>query len=327
MNDLRQLDRNDILSMMRKQFKSKFIRLPEEVIIEITDEGDCLIVLQVSNISNRGIRENGNAFEVWALAIYLSLGKRFRIVLDTDEQFELKEAEYKCSQHFCKFLYRTMKFSEKYNWFSLSDNLQRETDKFKDYLSKGIFTNSVPVGDARKESSKECSAEAKLVIAGELANKLKGQFDVGNGPVYRQFPIGLYEKNVSEENKVFAEQKSAVNLWNINGEEFRIYELADWEKSIGIVTEIFFFSNFIRDLLLDGGLFTLNSDMNGDRGYRDILSMKIKKVKAILLSDRYHPVVSEEFVELMNRNSADIEYVRAVYRYCKHSQTDKKAMP
>ena len=131
--------------------------------------------------------------------------------------------------------------------------------------------------------------------------------------MYRQLPVGLFEGEVAEKNMVFTGAKSAVDLWNISDDEFRVYELKTENKMVGIVTEAFFYSNYFYDFLVSGA-FTLNRGAECDRGYPELLSAKINKIVGVLLADEFHPLINSETVKLLNGNNLNIEYVSA--RYC-----------
>lgn len=301
----------DIIAKLRKRFGNNTIRLPRDIKAEIIDDGDYRITLLADNIVGENMQKDCNAFEGWSAAIHVAMEKRGKIILDTDKFFELEG--YRQNGHYCRFLYRAMKFSEQYTWFELSDYLQKEVEKFKAYLANGTFTNNIPMGAAHENKNKECFAEARLAESGVLKKQLCEQFDVGDGPVYRQLPVGLFEGEVAEKNMVFTGAKSAVDLWNISDDEFRVYELKTENKMVGIVTEAFFYSNYFYDFLVSGA-FTLNRGAECDRGYPELLSAKINKIVGVLLADEFHPLINSETVKLLNGNNLNIEYVSA--RYC-----------
>jgi len=127
----------NVLSAMRQRFHNPSIRLPRDIEVEIINSM-CRIVLLSENVVSKNMQEDRNAFEGWAAALYLALGSAFRLTLDVDKP--LDSNGYTGKGHYCRFLYRSMKFSEQYDWFDLSAGLQKEVDRFKAYLSAGIFT-------------------------------------------------------------------------------------------------------------------------------------------------------------------------------------------
>lgn len=90
-----------------------------------------------------------------------------------------------------------------------------------------------------------------------------------------------------------------------------------------IRTEIFFYSNYMWDLVRDNGGFEISKIENqkeekeaGLRGYKEIQKGKYKQIKGVLLADEgfYHPLVTEEVIKTLNGNKKElvpIEYMRA----------------
>ena len=90
-----------------------------------------------------------------------------------------------------------------------------------------------------------------------------------------------------------------------------------------IRTEIFFYSNYMWDLVRDNGGFEISKIENqkeaGLRGYKEIQKGKYKQIKGVLLADEgfYHPLVTEEVIKTLNGNKKElvpIEYMRASYK-------------
>lgn len=107
----------------------------------------------------------------------------------------------------------------------------------------------------------------------------------------------------------------------------KYYTEADMQKEmVGIITEIFFYSNYMWDLVRDNGGFEISKTENqkeekeaGLRGYKEIQKGKYKQIKGVLLADEgfYHPLVTEEVIKTLNGNKKElvpIEYMRASYK-------------
>ncbi len=71
-----------------------------------------------------------------------------------------------------------------------------------------------------------------------LDNESKNIPDIGQGEVFRQLPVGLFDSKTKK--KVFTCGHSAIDLWNRNGDTINIVELKFRQHKIGIITEIFF---------------------------------------------------------------------------------------
>ena len=129
-------------------------------------------------------------------------------------------------------------------------------------------------------------------VEAEFANKGIRKFiledtDIGDNEVYRQLPVGLFRMkagrtkgtyNCSKDTMVFTGGESAIDLWTWQDKSFKVIELKTENPMIGIITEIFFYSNYMYDFLIrewkkDVG-FKLNEQYlknKDDRGYSNCL--------------------------------------------------------
>jgi hypothetical protein len=237
--------------------------------------------------------------------------------------------KYETLGHYCRFLYRIMKFEKQYEWFKLSDNLTKEALNFKQYIEKSkqlgyILINNIGNKEAgtKVEHNLENNVEKFLAEEYHLKQLLSGCVDFGDNPVYRQLPVGLFKvKTRNEEphteNMIFTGGKSAIDLWSWKDNTFHVIELKANNKMVGIITEIFFYSNYMYDLLIKDGLFTLaekTKKENNDRGYHYLLENEFEKINGIMLADEYHPIVNEAVLKLMNDNScSDLKYYKSTY--------------
>lgn len=311
---------------MKKVFGNNRLVLPEMIDIKIENDV-CSIILDAESISKNNMQENANAFEGWAFAIYYISQKEIEldikeIELDISSTQDDMGKELQIKGHFGRFLYRALRFSEQYEWFKLSNKLIDYVGKFSDFLCQNILINNVPDNEAgiKQEHDLENKIEAKLAEDGKLADILSvGGPEIGENGVFRQLPVGLFKEEVKEDNAVFTGGKSAIDLWTWNDKIFHVVELKANQKMVGIITEIFFYANYMRDLLLTAG-FTINKKYDKDekknRGYEHIVSGKYNRINGIMLADIYHPIVCEEILELMNKNGdCNIKYFRIEYEW------------
>ncbi len=284
-------------------------RIPSNLKIE--EDGDAVrITLNADKIQKRNMQESGNDFEGWAIASRVCTNRE--IVLCTDKSLAIQKSSFIGMGHLSRFLYRIMKFSEQYKWFHLSEDLQKDVSVFKEYLQSGQFTNNIGTGEAgnKNKYDDENAVEAKMAEDGVLRKVIKG-IDIGNGKVYRQLSVGLFEGTVSRYNAVFTGGKSAIDLWSRDGDSINVVELKTNNPMMGIVTEIFFYSNYIFDLVRPNGLFSLNEPTKrkkGHRGYEEIWNNReqLRKVNGIMLADegKFHPWV-EKCSSILNDNNTD----------------------
>ena len=235
--------------------------------LRIEENGEIVqITLNSKKIQEKNMQKSGNDFEGWSIAAYACTKRN--VVLCVDGDLSISE-KYVGKGHLCRFLYRVMKFSEQYKWLELSDDLKKESGKFKSYLQSRRFMNNIGSGEAgnKNKNDDENAVEVKMAEKGILRSVIKS-IAIGDGKVYRQLPVGLFVDKVGRDNAVFTGGKSAIDLWSINGSAFNVVELKTNNPMIGIVTEVFFYSNYIYDLVMPDGLFVLNELPKGKRDHR-----------------------------------------------------------
>ena len=325
------MSKADILKEMKKFYKKEDskknnLKFPQKMDVELnTDDRVCKITLNAEYVKKENMQKNGNAFEGWSIAIYTSLKEQFndiRIRLCLDDYSGVDSN--KINGHLARFLYRAGRFCEQYAWFGLSDELCKVLEEKAQVFQKHEYTNNVPEGDAgiKNTHNNENVIETKLEEGTNLKELIGSKLDFGSNPVHRQLPVGLFRKHVKKENNVFTGGRAAIDLWSWNHDTFHVVELKTLNPMIGIITEIFFYANYMRDLLVEETTFTLNRKTNkNDRGYSDILGNlgEFKKVNGIMLADKYHPMLenkADEILEVMNNNSdARIQYYKIDYDY------------
>jgi len=324
------MNKDEILDVMKEFYEYvKKPKLPKNMSVN-EKESVCEITLDAKCVKEKNMQEACNAFEGWSIVLYTALtalkDKNMKIRLCLNDYSE--KALNKTSGHLARFLYRAERFNEQYTWFELSDELNKVLEKKAEVFRKGniIYTNNIPEGEAgiKKKHYHESKIEAKLAekaegVEGSNLSKIIGnKMDFGSNTVNRQLPVGLFRNEVKKENSVFTGGKSAIDLWSWNNDMFHVIELKTLNPMIGIITEIFFYTNYMRDLLVKK-TFTLNEG-KGDRGY-DILKKckEIKKINGIMLADKYHPILEDktkEILDVMNDNQdAGIHYYKIDYAY------------
>lgn len=265
----------------------------------------------------KNMQEDAACFEGWT-AIFHSLDKELKITLNAE--IKLPPYERKTENvHYARFLYRALRFSEQYkSWFFLSENVIDAVNSFEYFLTdkKGKLLNNCP----SKSQAKTSPSHIESIVEEMLANKENNVFYEAVGQslktnVFRQLPVGLFEEIKQKGKEVFPSNKAAVDLWTIDGDIVRIVELKAANPMVGVITEIFFYTNFISDLL--NGIFDFNEE-NGhkSRGYNELKNSKGKKVQGVMLADSFASLITKEVVNVLNDNGReDLDYIKASYNF------------
>jgi hypothetical protein len=285
----------------------------------------------LSSAKDINMQNDAAAFEAWALIIKAQTSiDDLKIKLDVKGfTSDMYDKDIPSTVHFGRFLYRILKFSEQYKaWFTLSPCLEDVKNKFAEFLADGEFVNNVPSGEA-------CNVETSLSLEGHVEKrfcdtdsngKLILGFDGRNVVMNRQLPVGLFKKRSLKDKKgkaVFTGKKSAIDFWVLDGNIFNIYELKAKNSMVGILTEIFFYSNYVRDVYWHKKLqkescnVKLESPKTTDRDYDKLYSISddISKITGWLLADKFHPAITEKVLELMNKNTIQEELQYKMKRY------------
>lgn len=292
------------------------------------------------------MQKDSACFEGWAVALKAT-NEHIDIDLDVkgsmskfNDNFNLDKADNeKFSGHYGRFLYRALRFSEQYGWFHLcgdddnSETLKGAVNRFNNFLKNNKFENNVPEKVAGTKNKPENIAEkymasddkGKSYFLGCLGAKCD---DAQN--VYRQLPVGLFLDKKSNDTRIFTGGTSAIDLWTMNGDVLQVVELKTDNKMVRIVTEIFFYSNYIHDFLINTDVekgFQLRKPprfrkSEKHRGYDTLYKKRseIKKIEGFMLADVYHPLIQKhekKILETLNANSAGIQY------FCKKYELKK----
>ena len=300
---------------IHSEFKNT--QIPECLTIDIKDN-EVMIELDGKSIVEDNMQVVGNAFEGWALVAHICSQKDVILsVKDKDKKY-LPMGEYIGHGHFSRFIYRIMKFTDQYIWFHLENDLKKEVKDFRAFIETNVLVNNIPTKEAEEKDliSDENSVEAKLSECGVLREVLCKKHDIGEGEVYRQLPVGLFVGKKSKYTSVFTYGHSAIDLWKKDGNTINVIELKYQNSMIGIITEIFFYSNYMLDLVDENGLFTLlKTEGKKYRGY-DKLEKGNCRIYGIMLADSYHPCVDNRCLDELNRNNIKdkLQYYKAEYR-------------
>ena len=226
-----------------------------------------------------------------------------------------------------------MKFREQYkDWFKLSEKLENLKDKFKTYLDSHTFVTSAPDKEAN-DNLDDLKNNLESYIEYVFWDSYRAQRDIlkldRGAIVGRQLPVSLFEGTKLNTNGVFTWGKSAVDFWALDGDTINVYELKVNNPMVGIITEIFFYSNYIHDVFIAGylnhtkGMVSHKTDVQL-RNYDKITG---KKVQGIMISNRrdddkgWHTSLDEltrrKITDIMNTNDTAgiIQYTFLKYNF------------
>lgn len=312
--------RESLKSKIEPKFReiAKGAGLPKNIQFYEGEDGQTVVLELQPRAIGAAPKENWNmqtddaAFEAWALLIHTHCDFLRRVVLTVSPMPE--NLPYR--GHYGRFVYRAMKFQEQFaDWFSLSPQLEGMVEAFREYLASHSFCNNTPSGEAGEKDQLENQIEA--LFANEqgplLAHLCRKQGIALEEPVhvFRQLPVGLFEGQVSESTRVFTGGKSAIDLWSAAGEDLVLFELKADNAKVGILSEILFYANYMRDLYLEENTWKSKMPRKNAktyRGYERLVSRSFSRVHAAMLTDGLHPLITPEVIQKMNQNAGPIRY-------------------
>ena len=321
--------------ILKKDLGVKSLRsFPRDITIAYNDSKHILTMTLLPKAVGLGkgdavnMQENAAAFEAWCFIIKAKTSiDDLEIKLDVEGlTSDMYDKDIPSTGHFGRFLYRILKFKEQYGtwFFSLSDKLEDMRKKFADFLSSGKFVNNEPSKEAEDDEDAlgtEGYVEKRFCDDDSLGKLILG-FSGENVVMNRQLPVGLFKGEKSDATAVFTGKKSAIDFWLLYKNELNIYELKAKNKMVGILTEIFFYSNYMRDVYWHNSLetkqnVTIRNPQTTDRSYDKLCNgiKSITKITGWLLADEFHPAITDDVINIMNNNGIknELQYDKKQY--------------
>jgi hypothetical protein len=265
-------------------------------------EGICDGQKVILNATCNNMQSDNAAFEGWAICLKAWLPEYIEGVNLKWDSPNDKFMTPNNKQHYNRFLYRALRFSQQYSWFSIDDNNKWEVDGFKGelYDLQNNYYSKKPELKGNLEILSETSVE--YLLANKLSDQMKSYFDLD--VIDRQFPVGV--KRLGKQ--FFTGGMSAIDLWGMKKDVLSIIELKynggeTKNKKVGIISELFMYSNIMRDII--SGIIARperTSKQNEESFY--LRHQSFHSLNAFMLSDEYHPLVDNEMVfEILNNYS------------------------
>ena len=285
-------------------------------------EGICDGRKVILNATCINMQSDNAAFEGWAICLKAWLPEYIeRVILKWDSP-NSEQMTPNNKQHYNRFLYRALRFSQQYSWFSIADNNKREVDGFEEelYDLQNNYYSKEPELKGNLEKLSETSVE--YLLANKLSDQMKSYFDLDI--IDRQFPVGVKRQG----KQFFTGGMSAIDLWGMKKDILSIIELKynggeTKNKKVGIISELFMYSNIMRDII-SGNIARpeRTSKQNEESFY--LRHQSFHSLNAFMLSDEYHPLVDNEMVFEILNNYSHSNGVRVTFAKISYKLTANK---
>lgn len=259
------------------------------------------------------------AFEGWAITLKAWL----YTAIDTVElKWDIPPKDMLQNMHYNRFLYRVIRFEEKFDWFSIDFSNQTEIENFINNKWKNLTLN-VSATIPNKKSNDENAVEYE--IADKANTSIRKLF-------IDKYDLCLFNHQLhvgvkSQKSLLFPGGQSAIDLWGVSNskETLCVFELKYINKQkknknikVGIISELFLYVCIMEDLI-KGAISVQNPIIEDERElYGQIHN--IKKIDAYMLSNEFHPLVdSKSVLDLLNTAKVKNDGIPIIFKTITYS--------
>ena len=280
------------------------VDLPRVMSFYESESGDTIIIEMNRTCTTDNMQKNNAAFEAWSLRLK-SEGYNKLILTDNDTGEDNKSNAH---LHYNRFLYRVMRFTEAFSWFTTSQELCEKVDAFRrekilrDDLCVGTPTDSTSTQSELLEPNIE-----RTLIRTDRRDFVNALLKVNVDRYYNQLPISLFMNNdATDKTKIFPSDGSRIDIWGLEDSTINIVELkVGSNKDIGVISQLFFYASFMQEMYCHRHLERKDPpNLRGyysyklERGYIKLIDANIESIKAHFLLENKHRYFDTAFAEL-----------------------------
>lgn len=293
--------------------RAQISRFPKNLDAVLNDELGVLEIHIYNQATCENMQNDSSAFEGWIFCIYATLSdiiKKVTLTWNIPNEKNL---------HYNRFLYRVIKMQKHFSWFSIAEENVQEITAFQNrYKDAKLILTQPRITGKRTDLKEKTEAFFERVFLEEKQLYKGIQFDVVNN----QLPVGLFLNSVSQNSSIFPGNKGAIDLWGIRKDEFWIFELKFNNSKVGILSEILFYLWIMEDLFFTR---KIGYDPSGQTNtFRDLnkvydLAQKgISKLYGVLLVDKFHPCLTDNVIDFINRENQESRINLKIQLYRPH---------
>ena len=249
------------------------------------------------------MQTDGSAFEGWLICIksYFPEIKNVELNWDLPLYSANTQVRQRQEKHYNRFLLRVFFFSRHYNWFIIHKSKIDTIRLFSKYHSNLLI--NYPANKGAKEVSgkgKINKGEAKLERF--VMNKMRESIPVTD----HQLPVGLFDDEVKSKRTCTPRGASQIDLWQIDRDVLRIFELKDEANNeVGIISELMFYANVMNEvnkgrIKYPQSIETATDYRNIQYLYRSVKDEKINSIEAVFLVYKLHPLIESNLDTILD---------------------------
>lgn len=307
------------------------IKLPKYIFFTLDSKTLYLYIREQTTSTNEvlnptcdNMQSDNAAFEGWAITLKAWFPSKINnVVLKWDVPSSKLQNE-----HYNRFLYRVIRFTEKYQWFSIDSANVAETENFLENKWHSLTIN-VSTTEPEKKSNDENAVEYE--ISDKKRPDIRKDF-------LKKYDLCLFNHQLhvgvkSKGRLLFTGGQSAIDLWSVSNskDKLSIFELKyiNYQKNgnknikVGIISELFLYVCIMEDII--NGTIQPETPILEDEIKLYTLIRNIKNIDAIMLSNEFHPLIDSTavFEQLNLSNKRDggtpILYKSVLYNYVRGS--------
>ena len=278
----------DILKIIKGNYKSAGkpkagLKLPSQIDFILREQNEVVIKLSADCITSN-MQKDRAAFEGWALVLK-RWGGFDKIYLSWDEIVNTKD------KHYQRFLFRVEQFEKLFRAWFIIDSKSLSFMVHSMILPTGVYVINHP--NSARGGIPVTSPKTENELEIYFSNSTELQKLTGLNKIYRQLPVGIFEKSIKAGNMIFTGGKSGIDLYGILKNELKIFELKKaGNRTMGIISELLFYCIVMQQV--QGGRFNYDKKVDPD------VSMT-STIQAYFLAPALHPLIDVELVNMLNK--------------------------
>lgn len=318
--------KDEIAKQLKIRSKTSGVGLPRD--IDFVIEKEVLKVFVKKPTQN--MQTNGCAFEGLVIAIKTWLHAEIKCV-ELDFLVPDNVSGYYGNSkigHYNRFLYRVNNFLRMFpEWCFLNKSKKPIVSRFMNWIESNTTLLNHSLKERKsviKTENMERQIESWFVFE-EGKDLICDIWDIDKNKLFNQLPIGVFYQKIIAKNAIFTRGASAIDLWGIgkDGETLHLIELkCGKNKGMGVITETLFYTAVIYDTCVrEDDIFRFgtyhNTPETSDKIAIQNNGEKFNRLFVHILSETYHPLFSEQVVNLIQKglSNLNINFDRATYDY------------
>ena len=293
------------------------IRLPKYIGMKESENRKTLYLEIDQNYAMKNMQEDNAAFEAWAL---LGKAKGYAKVELSEKDREVHPTKLQ-ELHYNRFLYRVLCFEEGFNWFTVSSQLKQKALDFKKKMSDSNLYVGAPTSPSKTDSNMLEAKIERILIRDNMRGFInKSLLGIGVDKYFNQLPASLFFDDVKAGNEIFSRGGARIDIWGLEGSVIHLIELKVKDNiSLGVLSEIFFYACFIREMYCQRHLERKDppnlrkyNQYKNERGYYKLVNARVESVIAHILTENKHPNLDAAFCELQKCSLDKIRFEKVV---------------